>query len=335
MTVFENEEDRSIWLTKLGEVVERFAWRVHAYVLMDDHFHLLLETPKPNLVAGMKWFMGVYSQGWNRRRQRRGHVFQGRYKAVVVDAESPKDYLRMVADYMHLNPVRSGQVGGHTGRRLDSWSTSSFPAYAGRSGPDWLVVDSVLGDLSPDKYGAELEERAKNRQAVLSEASLKRLRRGWYLGEREFGQQLAREIAAVSEREHRAISGEVAKAHDVDQAERLMQWGLEQLGLPTDPPQLEGWGKWVAEKSLLSALVRRRTGVSNVWVAERLAMGHEGNVTRALRRVRESQPLSEQLQALEDQVPEFSWEPVPTRRPEPRRIVEPAAVASIDDEFPL
>ena len=85
--VFEDDKDRYGWLDLLGKACERFGWRVHAWVLMGNHFHLLLETPEPNLVAGMKWLLGVYSQGWNRRRQRKGHVFQGRYKAVVVNGE--------------------------------------------------------------------------------------------------------------------------------------------------------------------------------------------------------------------------------------------------------
>jgi putative transposase len=66
---------------------ERFGGKAHAWVLMGNHFHLLLETPEPNMVAGMKWMPGVYSQAWNRRRQRKGHVYQGRYKAVVVNGE--------------------------------------------------------------------------------------------------------------------------------------------------------------------------------------------------------------------------------------------------------
>lgn len=77
---------------------------------MGNHFHLLLETPEANLVSGMKWFMGVFSQGWNRRRKRRGHVFQGRYKAVVVNGEGSGEYFRIVADYLHLNCLRSAQA---------------------------------------------------------------------------------------------------------------------------------------------------------------------------------------------------------------------------------
>jgi REP element-mobilizing transposase RayT len=111
--VFERDEDRLAWLDVLERACGRFGWKVHAWVLMGNHYHLLLETPEPNLVAGMKWLMGVFSQGWNRRRKRLGHVFQGRYKAVVVNGDQKSGYyFRIVADYIHLNPVRIGWVGG-------------------------------------------------------------------------------------------------------------------------------------------------------------------------------------------------------------------------------
>lgn len=108
--VFEEDSDRFGWLKRLEEVCGKYGWRIHAYVLMGNHFHFLLETPQPNLVAGMKWFMGVVSQDWNRRRKRRGHVYQGRYKAVVVNGEGSGEYFRIVADYIHLNCPRSARA---------------------------------------------------------------------------------------------------------------------------------------------------------------------------------------------------------------------------------
>ena len=81
---------------------------------MGNPFHLLLETPEANLVVGMKWLLGTFSQGWNRARQRRGHVFQGRYKSVPVNGEETGAYyFRIVADYIHLNPARAGSTPFH------------------------------------------------------------------------------------------------------------------------------------------------------------------------------------------------------------------------------
>ncbi len=298
--VFEDDTDRTVWLERLGEVCGSYGWRIHAWVMMGNHFHLLLETPEPNLVAGMKWFMGVYAQGWNRRRKRRGHVFQGRYKAVVVNGEGSGVYFRIVADYIHLNPVRSGWVGGATGKRLIDWRWSSFPTYAGRKAPEWLVTGRVLeafelaeGRRGRRAYARYLEARAKDRDGALSDDSLKALRRGWYLGDADFGDRLLVMLKpdVTKRRRKGSLRGAAARAHDVAEAERLVRAGLEWMGLPAKPKDLAGRGRWLDEKAILASLVRARTGVRNAWVAERLAMGTEGNVTRALRRVREEQAL--------------------------------------------
>jgi putative transposase len=106
--VFKDDEDRHGFVRALGEACEKTGWQVHAYCLMSNHFHLVLETPQANLVAGMKWLLGTYSNRYNRRHRRFGHVFAGRYKALVVVSGS--GYLRTVSEYVHLNPVRARLV---------------------------------------------------------------------------------------------------------------------------------------------------------------------------------------------------------------------------------
>lgn len=293
--VFEDDKDRYGWVDLLERACARFGWRVHAWVLMGNHFHLLMETPEPNLVAGMKWMLGVFSQGWNRRRQRKGHVFQGRYKAVVVNGEEREGcYFKIVADYIHLNPARSGWVGGLTGKRLRSWRWSSFPAYAGGRKPTWLETERVLRAfrLSEDHrgggaYAGYLEARAKDAKGGVTDEALKELRRGWCLGEKSFAEKV---LAALSggtrpKRRKGSVAGAAASAHDETEAERIALVALLALNAPTGAAQLSGKGKWVDETAVVAALIRKRTGVRNRWVAERLGMGHEGNVTRAIRRV--------------------------------------------------
>jgi REP element-mobilizing transposase RayT len=116
---------------------------IYSYVLMGNHYHLLLETPKANLVAGMKWFQGTYTARFNARHRLRGHLFSGRYKAVVIDGEEPS-YGRAVSDCIHLNPVRARIVRpGHPQLRDYGWS--SFPALCGREKlPGWLRAAEVL-----------------------------------------------------------------------------------------------------------------------------------------------------------------------------------------------
>jgi len=103
--IYLEDSDRERFLEILGNSVERFRWICHAYCLMDSHYHLLVETPEPNLSRGMQYLNGVYTQWFNRQRRRYGHLFQGRFKSVVVEKES---YLLELARYIVLNPVRAG-----------------------------------------------------------------------------------------------------------------------------------------------------------------------------------------------------------------------------------
>src|SRR2546426_11797085 len=103
--IFKDDKDRQRFLETLEEACDKTGWQVHAYVLMANHYHLLLETPEANLVSGMKWLQGTYTQRYNSRHKVRGHLFQGRYKAVVVDGSD--DYLQVESTYIHLNPARA------------------------------------------------------------------------------------------------------------------------------------------------------------------------------------------------------------------------------------
>lgn len=105
--IFLDDEDRQAFLSTLAWVVERFGWICHAYCLMDNHFHLLIETPDPNLSRGMRQLNGVYTQKFNRTHRKVGHLFQGRFKAILVERDS---YLLELARYVVLNPVRAKMV---------------------------------------------------------------------------------------------------------------------------------------------------------------------------------------------------------------------------------
>ncbi|MCM8594778.1 REP-associated tyrosine transposase [Accumulibacter sp.] len=136
--VFLNDADRQHFLVLLGKVRARFNWAIHAYCLMNNHYHLLVETPDANLARGMRQLNGVYTQDFNRTHDRVGHVFQGRYKAIVVEKES---YLVELARYVVLNPVRAGLVGDP-----GEWPWSSYRATVGapEQAPDWLERQWIL-----------------------------------------------------------------------------------------------------------------------------------------------------------------------------------------------
>ena len=104
--IFRDDPDRQRFLDTLAEASVKTGWQVHAYCLLPNHFHLVVETPQPNLVAGMKWLLGTHTGRFNRRHKLVGHLLSGRYKALIVDGTTP-GYLRTLGEYVHLNPVRA------------------------------------------------------------------------------------------------------------------------------------------------------------------------------------------------------------------------------------
>jgi putative transposase len=139
--IFEGDDDRVAFLGLLAKEVRQQGWLLYAFCLMGNHYHLLLETPEPNLVRGMRRLNGVYTQAFNHRHDRAGHVLQGRYKSILVDKDS---YLLELCRYVVLNPVRAQMVSA-----VGEWPWSSYLATAGKmAAPDWLAVEHVLGLLS-------------------------------------------------------------------------------------------------------------------------------------------------------------------------------------------
>ncbi|HZQ48357.1 MAG TPA: transposase [Verrucomicrobiae bacterium] len=289
--IFADDRDRERFLETLGEGCEKTGWQVHAYVLMGNHYHLLLETPEGNLVAGMKWLQGAYTQRYNRRHKISGHLFQGRYKAVVVDGASPQ-YFEVVSTYIHLNPARAGLIA--VGRQpLKTYPWSSYPSYLKGRGPAWLRHDRVLGAArlsgQPRRaYAAYIEGRVlelglKQGRKELEE-KWKTLRRGWYLGEEKFFDKLKDRFAAlVAGKRGESHSGGAKRAHDESAARQWLIHGLGVLGIrPADLPRLP---KGAPEKTALAWWLRRQTTVSLRWVAQELGMGQYTRVTQAVSRM--------------------------------------------------
>ena len=158
--IYHDDADRQAWLSLLARVCKRFNWTVHAYCLMSNHYHLLVETPEPNLSAGMRQLNGVYTQLSNRAHGRVGHVFQGRFKAIVVDKDN---YLLELARYVVLNPVRAGMV-----QDPGQWPWSSYGAMLAPGwmpGAGWLATDKLLAYFAPDQ---QLLDRESAQQRYIS-----------------------------------------------------------------------------------------------------------------------------------------------------------------------
>ena len=119
--IFLDARDRQVFLATLGQACAKTGWQVHALCLMANHFHLVVETPNANLAAGMKWCLGTYTGRFNRRHKFFGHLFSGRYKALIVEG-SGTGYLKTVCDYVHLNPVRAKLLKPEQPLREYPWS---------------------------------------------------------------------------------------------------------------------------------------------------------------------------------------------------------------------
>ncbi len=145
--IFLDDTDRTNWLDLLEAVCSRFTWLCHAYCLMDNHYHLVVETVEGNLSNGMRQLNGVYTQNFNRRHNRVGHVFQGRYKGILVEKDS---YLLELSRYVVLNPVRAEMVND-----VDEWPWSSYRAMTAQApGGEHLQTDWLLAQFGTKRSQA-------------------------------------------------------------------------------------------------------------------------------------------------------------------------------------
>ena len=152
MRIYEDDADRTEFFSVLERVLQRFHWLMHTYCLMDNHYHLLIETPEANLSTGMRQLNGVFTQRYNRRHKRVGHLLHGRFKAILVDRDN---YLLELCRYVVLNPVRAKMV-----KRAQDYRWSSYRATAGlERAPDWLTCDWVLSQFGKQRPAAQRRYR--------------------------------------------------------------------------------------------------------------------------------------------------------------------------------
>lgn len=183
--------------------------------------------------------------------------------------------------------------------------------YLSKRRPKWLETRNVLNAFElkesrkgTEAYGRYLEKRAKDRDAALNDEALDELRQGWYLGEESFGKKLAEALKARMPIHRESVSGAASRAHDESEATRLVNILLERLDMPKGRVALAGRAKWQREKALICWILRKRTGVGNRWLADRLSMGHVSSVTRSLRQVKDTKLWLAEAQ-LYDQMLEF------------------------------
>ena len=181
--IVESDPDRQLFRQTLAQVITRFNWLCHAWCLMDNHYHLLIQTPDGNLSKGMRQLNGVYTQASNRRHRRVGHLFQGRYTAILVDSDA---YLLELARYVVLNPVRAGMV-----KNPADWTWSSYRASVGLESPaPWLAVDGVLAQFAKRRRLAQARYEQFVMEGIKAASPWSNLHGQVFLGDAQFVQRM-------------------------------------------------------------------------------------------------------------------------------------------------
>jgi putative transposase len=185
--IFDDDVDRRGFLDTLTQVVEQFNWLCYAWCLMDNHYHLLIQTPDANLSKGMRQLNGVFTQASNRRHNRVGHLFQGRFKAILVEEQA---YLLELARYVVLNPVRAGMV-----KRPDKWAWSSYRSSMGLApAPAFLAVDGLLALFAKRRTVAQARYAKFVAEGIKAPSPWKALKGQIFLGNERFVEKMQARI---------------------------------------------------------------------------------------------------------------------------------------------
>ncbi len=278
--IFQQVKTKQAFLKCLDEACTKTGWRVHAWCVMSNHYHLAVETPQGNLADGMRWLQGTFSVRFNRLRNERGHLFQSRYKSLAVD---PGEGLGPLCHYIHLNPIRAKLC---TLSQLAEWRWSSFSWLMNpRLRPPWFVPEAPLahaGGLADTaagrrKYGEYLDWLQDDEPACRA-FKFDSMSKGWVIGSRQFKQGLVvehREAAAALKRGDAELV-DLAEAMRQDAlAAALRKAGKKREDLVRD-------GKSVPWKVELAAELRTTTTATNRWLGENLNLGALHEVSRKL-----------------------------------------------------
>jgi len=187
-SIYQDDDDRREFLVLVGAVCQRNNWCIHAYCLMSNHYHLVIETPEANLSKGMGQINGRYAQRYNRRHNRVGHVFQGRYTAILVQKQT---YLLELARYVVLNPVRANLI-----MHADQCAWSSYRPTAGmESSPDWLKTDWLLSQFNSNRIKAQKQYIQFVMDGQDKSNLWRELRQQIYLGDEQFAAEMQDHLA--------------------------------------------------------------------------------------------------------------------------------------------
>lgn len=276
--LFSDEKTAEAFERTIFEAAVKCGWKLYAYAIMGNHYHLAIETPEPNMVEGMRWLQSTFATRFNRFHNERGHVFQGRYKSLLINEDRP---LLGLIDYIHLNPVRAKLCAVD---ELKGYARSSYPKYFKRkvSPPLDRTTLLQLAEL-PDTLGGmrKYAERLKlvdERDPKQREALAKHYCRGWFLGSPKAKKEFAKELAESNP----TVDWEGVDLKELNESrwERIVQ--VEMRRLKKKESDIAKERKAADWKVGIAKRLRRETTAKNPWIAKRLEMGHPSYVSNLI-----------------------------------------------------
>jgi putative transposase len=300
--IYLDDDDRRFFLKTLAQTCEKTGWRVHAWVLMSNHYHLFVETPEPNLVDGMKWLQNTYTRRFNVRHGFWGRLFGDRYKSILV--EGAGFYYETLMDYIHLNPARAKLVSGQDAKGVMGYPWCSVAGgYAlapGKRAP-WLAAadglaafgfkDTVAGRrgfierLNRRMVAEEMERAGIVEMSEEVDRRCSHLRRGWYWGSQAFAEKMLEIGEKILRRQRHWTYRQSmeSKAHGELEAERILKKGLILCGLKNEElGELPGSD---VRKVAIALKIRQSTTVRMEWINDMLKMKSAANVRQQIWRM--------------------------------------------------
>ncbi|MCF3648144.1 transposase [Synoicihabitans lomoniglobus] len=282
--IFRTEGAKLAFEACLFEACETYRWRLHAFVVMRNHYHLALETPEGNLVTGMQWLQATFANRFNKLRSEHGHVFQGRYKALVVERAGA---LGQVCDYIHLNPVRAGvcTVEGLEGLRFGSYWYLQRPTRR----REFMVLETALveaGELADTPTGRRCYLDYLTWQVAVGPAGKSKaytnMSKGWALGTDRFKAALLESPDVPDSPRAWGIVGarEVRNQRQQDMRARCLNALRKNEENVRNDPKSAGW------KVAIARFLKEREQADNRWLGDSLSMGRPEAVSTYVGRMK-------------------------------------------------
>jgi len=279
--IFQDDTDRQRCWEVLAETCQSAGWWLHSFVFMPNHYHLLIETRRATLVKGMQYLNSTYTHRYNGRHKTRGHLFQGRYKAILVDAKSPS-YFLTASDYIHLNPWRARLIRQPHTLFTDPWNSAGWLTGRRATRPPWLKWERVYGELNHETWDRRtrrsfLDHLTRRLQEKTEPRAYHTLRRGWCLGSEGFMADMKDRLRDLQAKPHEEESwaGPAVEEAEQDRAARLLAQGRRVCG-----GTLTGW-----ERYLVAKWVRTQTKVNVTWLAGQVGLRTRGGLAQGIYRV--------------------------------------------------